>query len=147
MVRLAHPQAMQPSAPGRTRTAPAQMPEKYPLGGRYLSYILFGASAFFFLAMGLLVLRLTWALGSGQEAWQALLEDFANPIYIAFHAVACVVFLWCAQRFLFKLTPKANPPKIGPLRRPPLVVFPLLLGLVWLGATAVVLIVVWGIFP
>lgn len=147
MARMAHPRAMQPSKPGRTRTAPPRMPHRFPLGGRYRSYIAFGATSFFYLALGLLVLRVAWALGSGAEAWAALQESFRSPAYVAFHVVAFVVFVWAGWRFLIVLAAKANPPKIGPLRRPPLEAFPPLLGALWVVASALVLIVLWGVFP
>jgi fumarate reductase subunit C len=147
MARLAHPQAMQPKKAGRTRTAPARMPDEFPLRGRYLSYIAFGATSFFFLCMGLLVMRVAFALGGGAAAWAELQQEFRNPVYVGFHVLALVVFVWAGWRFLIKLAPKANPPKIGPLRRPPLSVFPPLLGAAWLGATALFLILLWGIFP
>jgi fumarate reductase subunit C len=144
---MAHPQAMQPSKPARTRTAPPRMPDRFPLRGRYASYVAFGATSFLYLALGLLVLRVAWALGSGPEAWAALQQDFRHPLYLTFHALALVVLIWAGWRFLIKLAPKANPPKIGPLRRPPLAVFPPLLGAAWLVASALVLVVLWGIFP
>lgn len=147
MARMAHPQAMAPSRPAPTRTAPPAMPAKFPAQGRYLSYILFGATSFFYLAVALLVLRVAWDLGSGPAAWRELQEDFRNPLYVAFHAIALVVFVWAGWRFLIKLAAKANPPKIGPLRRPPLAAFPPLLGAAWLGATALAIVVLWGIFP
>ncbi len=147
MARASHPDAMKPSKPGPTRTAPPQMPSGYPMHGPYLTYILFGATSFFFLSMALLVLRVVIALGNGPEAWQAVLTDFENPLYIAFHGVAFLVFVWAGWRFLIKLSAKVNPPKMGPLRRPPLAVFPPLMGILWLGASALVLIVLWGIFP
>jgi fumarate reductase subunit C len=147
MARPAHPHAMQPHKPGPTRTAPPRMPDEFPWRGRYLSYIAFGSTSLFYLAMALLILRVAWSLGSGPEAWANLQQNFRHPAYLAFHALALVVFVWAGWRFLIKLAPKANPPRIGPLRRPPLAVFPPLLGAAWLGATALFLIVLWGIFP
>jgi len=147
MARLAHPGAMRAHRPAPTRTARARMAPKFPGRGHYLSYMLFGATSFFYAALGLLILRITWALGSGPEAWAALQQDLSHPLYVAFHAVAFVVFVWAGWRFLIKLAPKANPPRIGPLRRPPLGVFPPLLGAAWAGATVLVWIVLWGIVP
>lgn len=147
MSRMAHPAAMQPSRPGPTRTAAPHMPAKFPTGGRYLSYIAFGATSFVYLYAALMVLRVAWALGAGEEAWGRLLAGFANPIYVAFHAAVFVVLVWAGQRFLIKLAGKANPPKIGPLRRPPLSVFPPLMAVLWIGASLVALVVLWGIFP
>lgn len=147
MARMAHPEAMQPASPGSTRTAPAAMPDKFPAGGRYLSYMLFGATSIFYLLAALLILRMAWALGDGAAAWERTMASFANPIYLAWHALALVVFTWAGWRFLIKLSAKANPPRIGPLRRPPLAAFPPLMGALWIGATAVAVIVLWGIFP
>jgi fumarate reductase subunit C len=123
------------------------MPDEFPLRGRYLSYIAFGATSLFYLAMALLVLRVTWALGSGPDAWAALQASFRHPVYVAFHALALLVFVWAGWRFLIVLFPKAQPPRIGPLRPPPRRVFPWLFGGLWLVASALVLIVLWGVFP
>ena len=41
MSRPANPHAMAPSKPGSTRTAPPQLPDRFPYGGRYLAYTLF----------------------------------------------------------------------------------------------------------
>lgn len=147
MARLAHPDAMGARRPGATRTARPRMPVKFPGRGRYLSYILFGATSFFYAALGLLVLRVAWTLGSGPEAWEALRRDFANPLYLGFHVVALGVFVWAGWRFLIVLAPKANPPKLGPLRRPPLAAFPPMLGAAWLVASALVVAVLWGVVP
>ena len=147
MSRPSHNDSMQPSERGRTRTAPAQMPDRFPGSGRYFSYMLFGAAAVFFLLMSLLVLRATWALGNGAHAWHNLLVDFQNPAYVVFHVISLLVFVWCGWRFLIKLFPKTQPPRIGPFPRPPLAVFPPLLGAAWLGASALMIIILWGIFP
>jgi len=144
---MANPEAMQPSTPGSTRTAPAAMPDKFPTGGRYLSYMLFGATSIFYLLASLLILRMAWALGDGAEAWDRVMASFANPLYLAYHVLALVVFTWAGWRFLIKLSAKANPPTIGPLRRPPLAAFPPMMGALWVGATALAVIVLWGIFP
>jgi fumarate reductase subunit C len=138
---------MHSQAPSATRTAPPRMPAKFPTGGRYLSYIAFGATSFFYLAVALLVLRVTWALGDGAEAWAALQADFQNPLYLGFHALALVVFLWAAWRFLIKLSAKAQPKKVGPLRPPPAELVPFAAAGGWVVATALVIIVLWGIFP
>ena len=147
MARMAHPDALQPSKPGSTRTAPAAMPDKFPAGGRYLSYMLFGATSIFYLVVALLILQMTWSLGSGPEAWERTMASFAHPLYLAWHVLAFGVFVWAGWRFLIKLSAKANPPTIGPLRRPPLAAFPPMMGALWVGATAVAVVVLWGIFP
>lgn len=147
MPRMAHPQALQPTKPGTTRTAPAKMPAQFPTGGRYLAYIAFGGASFFYLLVGLLVLRVVHALASGPEAWAALQASFQNPIYLAFHGVTFLVLVWVGWRFLIKLSAKAQPVKIGPLRPPPAQVIPPLFGALWLGASALVILVLWGILP
>ncbi len=145
MARMAHPDSMQPSRPGPTRTAPGRMPDKFPAAGRYASYTAFGATSFFSLAISLLVLRMTWALGEGPEAWTAVIEGFRNPIYVVFHVVALGVFLFVAHRFLINLSPGAQPPKVGPLRPPPAPLIPFVMGALWVGATAAALAVLWGV--
>ena len=118
MARAAHPEAMSPPQPGRTRTAAPKMPSDYPMGGRHAAYTLFDATGFVYMLLGLLILRAVWALGTGEAAWQGILSGYENPLYIAFHAfsLACVIFV--GVRF-FRLFPKAQPPQIGPLKPPP----------------------------
>lgn len=147
MSRLSHPQAMQPHRRGRTRTAPPVMPDRFPAGGRYLSYMAFGGMSLFFLATSLLVLRAVYALQAGPEAWQAMLAGFANPIYVAFHVLALLAAVYTGWRFMIRLFGKAQPPKIGPLPRPPVAAFPPLLLAAWLGVTVVLGAVLWGVFP
>jgi fumarate reductase subunit C len=110
--------AMKPRRPGRTRTAPPRMPDHYPTRGRYRAYVAFGSCGLFFLITGLLLLRVVWALGSGPEAWQALLADFRHPLYLLYHAVALGALVWFTLRF-FRLFPKTQPPRIGPTKPPP----------------------------
>ncbi len=147
MARMAHPQAMQPAKPGPTRTAAARMPQKFPTGGRYLSYIAFGATSFIYLYVALQVLRMVNALASGEAAWNALLESLAHPVYLAFNAFTFLVLVWAGWRFLIKLSAKAQPKKVGPLRPPPAQAVPPLFGALWLAASALVIVVLWGIFP
>ena len=63
MARAAHPEAMAPSKPGRTRTAPPQMPPKFPMQGRYRAYTIFDATGLVYLLMGFGVLHAVRALG------------------------------------------------------------------------------------
>ena len=79
MARPAHPHAMQPARPGRTRTAPPQRPTGIPFQGRYLAYLLFDATGIVYLLVGFVALRVVWALGDGPEAWQALLRQLREP--------------------------------------------------------------------
>ncbi len=145
MSRLANPEAMQPTHPGPTRTAPAHMPGKFPSGGRYLGYILFGATSIPYAIAATLILQMVWSLGNGPEAWAKTMESFSHPVYLAYHVFAFAVFVWAGWRFLIVLSAKANPPRIGPARRPPLAVFPPMMGGLWLVATAVVAAVLWGV--
>jgi fumarate reductase subunit C len=145
MARMAHPHTMQPSTPGPTRTAPPHMPDKFPLGGRYASYTAFGATSLFYGAISLLALRLVWALGDGPEAFTAVMASFQNPLYLLFHALCIPVCLFVSYRFLIKLSGKAQPPKVGPVRPPPPAAIPALFGGLFLGATVVAVAVLWGV--
>jgi fumarate reductase subunit C len=137
---------MASAKPAPTRTAPPRMPREFPLRGRYRAYTLFDATGLVYLLLGLLAVRFAWALGDGEVAWSAAMAGLRNPIYVAFHAfaLACVVFV--GVRF-FRLFPKSQPPRIGPLAPPPQ---PVILGLLyaaWIGVTLVLgAILAGGIF-
>jgi fumarate reductase subunit C len=103
------------------------MPAEFPLRGRYRAYTLFDATGAIYLLLGLLVLRQVWALGSGEGAWDAAMEDLRNPLYLLFHLVAMAAVVFVAVRF-FRLFPKSQPPKVGPFRPPPQ---PVILGLLY----------------
>jgi len=118
MARSAHPDAMKPQTPGRTRTAPPMMPPEFPMAGRYRSYTLFGATGVLYLLMSFVALRVVWALGTGEAAWASMQEQLANPIYVAFHVLCLASVCFVAVRF-FGLFPKAQPAKIGPAKPPP----------------------------
>jgi fumarate reductase subunit C len=146
MARPSHPQAMAPSRPGRTRTAPPQMPREYPMQGRYRAYTLFDATGAVYLLLGLLALRLVWALGDGAGAWDAAMAGLRNPLYLLFHLLALVSVIFVGVRF-FRLFPKAQPPRIGPLKPPPGPVIAAMLYAVWLGVTlALTVVLAGGIF-
>ena len=102
---------------------------------------------FFYLIVALQVLRMVLALAAGPEAWDRVLVSFQHPLYLGFHAITLAVLLWAGWRFLIKLSAKAQPKKIGPLRPPPAEAIPPLMGVLWLGASALVIIVLWGVFP
>jgi len=109
--------AMRPSTPGRTRTAPPRGPDKFPSGGRYPSYLAFGAcGAFLMISAGLLV-RAVWALGNGEAAWEAFRASLGHPLYLVYHVVAFLALTWFALR-LFRLFPATQPYRLGPLKRP-----------------------------
>jgi fumarate reductase subunit C len=136
VTRPAHPHAMHPSRAGRTRTAPPSLPDHFPFAGRYLVYTLFDLTGLIYLLVGFGVLRVVWALGNGPEAWQALREQLASPLYVAFHLLALVSVCFVAVRF-FRLFPKAQPPRIGPAKPPPGPVIHAMLYVAWLGITLV----------
>lgn len=140
--------AMKASGPPRTRTAPPWQPKGFPLGGRRTAYVAFGASGAFLVLVALLVLRAVWVLGHHDpEAWRSLIrEDFANPGYLLFHAVALFAMLWFAFRF-FRLFPKTQPPRLGPFPRPPLLAFAAVLNGALVVATVLLLIVLGGVWP
>ncbi len=146
MTRPAHPHAMRPSGPERTRTAPPQMPPQFPMSGRYRNYILFDATGFIYLIVSFVALRAIWALGNGEAAWKSMLEQLSNPLYIGFHGVALVSVCFVAVRF-FSLFPKAQPPRIGPAKPPPAAVFLVGLYAAWIGIKVVLsAILAGGIF-
>ena len=118
MARASHPHAMKPHKPARTRTAPPTMPAEFPMSGRYRAYTLFDSTGILYLLMGFVALRVVWALGNGGAAWRSVQHQLANPLYVAFHALCLVGVLFVGVRF-FRLFPKAQPAKIGPLKPPP----------------------------
>jgi fumarate reductase subunit C len=132
--------------PGSTRTAPPRMPRQFPMQGRYRAYTLFDATGAVYLLLGLLALRLAWALGDGPVAWNDAMEGFRNPLYVAFHALAFVSVVFVAVRF-FRLFPKSQPPQIGPLRPPPRPVITAMLYVGWIAVSlAMTVVLAGGIF-
>jgi fumarate reductase subunit C len=137
---------MQPKRPGRTRTAPPQRPPKFPFSGRYRAYTLFDWTGLIYLLLGFLALRVVWALGSGEAAWNDVVADFENPIYIAFHLLALAAVVFAGVRF-FGFFPKAQPPRIGPLVPPPQPVILAGLYAAWIGITLIFSLVLSGAWP
>lgn len=144
MAGPAHPDAMAPPRPGRTRTAPPQMPSTWWSAPRIRNYLLFDATGLVYLLVGLLVLRLVWALGQGPEAWQRALGSLSHPLYVAFHLLCLVSVVFVAVRF-FRLFPKAQLPAIGPVKPPAAPVIQTLLYVVWIGITLVFSLILAGI--
>ena len=132
MARNAHPDAMAPSKPGRTRTAPPQLPDTFPLGGRYLAYTLFDWTGLVYLLMGFLILADVWHLGSGETAWNRSLASYNGLISVVFHAIALVSVIFVGVRF-FSFFPKAQPPRIGRVKPPPRAVILAMLYAAWIG--------------
>ena len=146
MARAAHPHAMSPSVPGRTRTAPPQMPAQFPTSGRYFTYTLFGATGFLYLLCGFGILRAVWMLGSGPTAWAALQRDYAQAPLIALHAVCLAAVIFVGVRF-FRLFPKAQPAVIGPIKPPARPVLYAGLYVAWIAVSGgLALVLAGGIF-
>ncbi|HEX9814340.1 MAG TPA: hypothetical protein VGB31_05280 [Myxococcota bacterium] len=143
MSRNAHPHAMAPSKPGQTRTAPPQLPDQFPFGGRYLAYTLFDLTGILYVLLGLLALCAVWSLGSGEADWNAALERHRNILYIGFHAIGLIGVIFVGIRF-FGFFPKAQPPRIGPVKPPPKSVILAALYALWIGVAAFMSIVLAG---
>jgi fumarate reductase subunit C len=135
---------MQPRRPGPTRTAPPQLPPRFPFSGRYRAYTLFDWTGLVYLLLGFLALRVVWALGSGEAAWNDLISDFEHPLYIAFHVLALASLIFAGVRF-FHFFPKAQPPRIGPVKPPPQPVILAGLYAAWIGITVVFSLVLTGV--
>jgi fumarate reductase subunit C len=137
---------MTPDRPAPTRTAPPQLPDDFWTRPRMLRYLLFDATGIVYLLLGLLALRVIGALRDGPAAWQALLESFASPLYVAFHLLALVSVLFVGVRF-FRLFPKAQPARIGPAKPPPRPLIQAGLYAAWAAVTLGLLVVLGGIWP
>jgi fumarate reductase subunit C len=145
-MRPANPHAMAPSRPGSTRTAPPQVPDRFWTQPRMLTYLLFDATGIVYFLVGLVALRVAWALAAGPDAWQALLRSFSNPLYVLFHAVAFASAIFVGVRF-FRLFPKAQPARIGPARPPPRALLHAMLYAAWAAVTLALLAVLGGLWP
>ena len=146
MAGASHPGAMAPPIPGPTRTAPPRKPASWPSHPRMRVYTLFGLTGIVYLVLGFLCLRIVWALGQGETAWETTMASMSNPFYIAFHWVSLLSVLFVGVRF-FRLFPKAQPARIGPLKPPPRPLIVAMLYAVWVGVTALfVTILLGGLF-
>ena len=105
--------SMKPASPPPTRTADPRPPDHFWTRGNYLAYVAFGSTGVLMLLVGLGILNALYALGQGEAAWNALMDAYRNPLYVAFHALALVGLTWFAMRF-FHVFPKTQPPTIGP---------------------------------
>lgn len=144
MSGASHPDAMAPPQPGSTRTAPPRTPSSWPKSKRMRVYTLFGATGFIYLIVGFLILEMIWALGAGPEQWSGLVARLYNPFYIAFHFLALASVIFVGVRF-FRLFPKAQPARIGPLQPPPGPVILAMLYAVWIGLTVVFSLILAGV--
>ncbi len=137
---------MSPSTPGRTRTAPPQLPDKFPFEGRYRIYTLFDSTGILYLVLGLLVLGSVWALGTGESAWNHVQETYRSATYVIFHLIALAGVIFVGVRF-FSFFPKSQPARIGPAKPPPQAVLLAMLYVAWIGvAGTLTLILAGGIF-
>jgi len=122
------------------------MPPQFPSSGRYLSYSLFGATGIVYLLAGFVALRVVWALGNGPPAWQSILQQLQNPLYVLFHLISLVAVIYVGMRF-FSLFPKAQPAHIGPMKPPPAPILTGVLYAAWIGvAGGLGLVLAGGIF-
>jgi fumarate reductase subunit C len=144
MGRPAHPHAMAPHSPGRTRTAPPEMPATWWSAPRIRNYLLFDATGIIYYLISFLAIRMVIQLARGPEAWDAVMQQLRNPLYIAFHALCLISVVFVAVRF-FSLFPKAQPKSIGPLKPPPGNVIHAMLYVVWIGITAVMTAILAGV--
>lgn len=144
MGRPAHPHAMAPHQPGRTRTAPPQMPATWWGGSRILTYLLFDATGIVYYLISFLAIGMVQALARGPQSWDAILARFQHPLYIAFHLLCLVSVVFVAVRF-FRLFPKAQPKAIGPMKPPPGPVIHATLYVVWFGITALMTAILAGV--
>ncbi len=138
----AHPNAMQPPKPGRTRTAPPEMPSSWWGSKRIRNYLLFDATGFVYFIVAFIAIDVVWALGEGPESWAEALSTLSNPLFIAFHAIALLSVVFVAIRF-FSLFPKAQPRDTG-LPMPPGGVIQGMLYVIWIGITVVLSAVLAG---
>jgi fumarate reductase subunit C len=118
MAGAAHPDAMSPPKPGRTRTAPPQMPKTWWSSKRIRNYLLFDATGFIYLLVAFVALRVVNSIGQGPLEYQATIDSLGNPLYILFHLIALISVIFVGVRF-FRFFPKAQPPRIGPVKPPP----------------------------
>jgi fumarate reductase subunit C len=144
MAGPAHPHAMAPPKPGRTRTAPPQMPSTWWSAPRIRTYLLFDATGVIYSLVAFVAIRMIRALAESPEAWQTAMASLEHPLYVAFHVLSLVSVIFVAVRF-FRLFPKAQPPAIGPLKPPPGQVIHAMLYAIWLGLTAVISLALAGV--
>lgn len=143
MAHPAHPHAMAPHKPGRTRTAPPQMPATWWGSSRILTYLLFDATGIVYYLISFLAIGMIRELARGPEAWDLQMQRLQNPLYIAFHLLCLVSVVFVAVRF-FRLFPKAQPKAIGPMKPPPGPVIHAALYVAWFAITALMTAILAG---
>lgn len=144
--KASHPQAMAPSAPGSTRTAPPVQPGSWQTSRRMKQYSRFGMTGWVYLLASISAIEMVYALGSGPEAYERMQGVFGHPLMVLFHAICLFSVGYVVVRF-FGLFPKAQPARIGPLKPPPGPVIAATLYGAWVGITLVLsAILAGGIF-
>ena len=144
VARPAHPHAMQPARPGRTRTAPPLLPDQYPFQGRYRAYTLFDLTGVVYFAA-----RLRGAArGLGARQRPGCLAARCGAASRARSGSPSTCSRWSASassrvRF-FRLFPKSQPPRIGPAKPPPRPVIHAMLYAAWIGVTLVIAVILAG---
>jgi fumarate reductase subunit C len=129
----------------RTRTAPAMKPAGLPFGNlRYRRWLVYGGTSVFFLLTASELLALWWSLIAGEASWNGMRDRLSHPAIIAYHIGLLATVIWFGARTYFVLFAKTQPPRIGPIRRPPLWVFPPVLGILWAGVSSLVIAILWG---
>ena len=144
MAGPAHPHAMAPPKPGRTRTAPPQMPASWWGSKRILTYLLFDATGIIYFLVAFVAIRLIRDLSAGSIEWNRAMISLQHPLYIAFHVLCLISVIFVAVRF-FRLFPKAQPPAIGPLKPPPAPVIHGMLYVVWIGISVLMSAILAGV--
>jgi fumarate reductase subunit C len=144
----AHRDAMRPSARTRTHVAAPMMAGTWwTKSPRYRAYVAYAFSGVVIWLQTLIFIRGLWALGTGEPAWNAFMDDLRHPLYVAFHLFSLAVLVWYGARTYFKLFVKTQPPRIGPMPRPPLWVFPPALATAWVVVTLAIVLVLGGVLP
>ena len=110
--------AMKPKTAGPTRTADPRPPDKFPFGGNYGPYLLFGSCGAFLLLTSLIAVEFVLALGGGEAKYDAFMTRIHGAAYQAYFWIALIALIWFTVRF-FGLFPKTQPFRLGPLKRPP----------------------------
>jgi hypothetical protein len=129
----------------RTRAAPPKRPPGLPFGHpRYRKWLIYGATSVFFFLMAAEFLALWWRLIEGEASWQGARQTLGHPLALVYHLGLLGMVSWFGGRTYFKLFARTQPPRIGPIRRPPLWVFPPVLGFLWLCVTAITTLYLWG---
>lgn len=103
----------------KTRTSPSRKPDGFPMGWyRYRNYTLFAFTCVpMAISLACLVIGI-FALGHGEEAWQAWLARQATPAFRVVHLVCFGFTLYFAIRFAW-VGRKIAVGRIGPIPGPP----------------------------